>query len=202
MNKLWLWGGGAVAAVALGAFILTRGTAPVASSDASADTGLGSYFPPLVYGSGGSVAGADPGGLNASDSYSTDNSISQLIASQLATATIQSETTKYTAGLDRDVALAGYASDQAIALDTNKTDIQKALAAQLTGVVNAFTNKSSTSKSSSGFLGIGGSGSSNSTTTGPNSIVGSIGFDNGKINIDIAKNVGAGANSNSVKKVA
>lgn len=177
LKNPWVLGGVGLAVLA-GAFVLTR---PAANSDAA---GSDEFFPPIVVGgANGGIPTADPGGLNASTAYSTDNSISQLIASNLATATMQSDLTKYTSDNDKSVALATLSAQKEIALDTNKTTIQQALASQLGAVVSAFTT--TTSKSKSGFLGIGGG--SSSTTQGPTSILGSIGFDNGKIAIDIAR---------------
>jgi hypothetical protein len=176
INKWWLYGGAGVAVLAVGAIMLSRG----GGSDASASDDL-TYYPSMVFG-GGTVPSAAPGGLNASEAYSGDNSIAQMIASNFATAQLQADTSKYVADTEKAIMLATLENERVLTLDTNKSLVQQSLATQLGAVVNAFTTKSS--KSSSGFLGIGGG--SSSTTKGPGSIVGEIGFEDGKIKIDIA----------------
>jgi hypothetical protein len=142
VNKLWLWGGAGAAALVGGFLLLRGGSAPAASSSDNSG-GLGSYYPPLVYGGGGGSVTSDGSGS------STDNSIAQLIAGNLAVAQEQSNMTKYTSDNEKAIALAQYGSQERIAandnttklaleLDRNKTDIQKALAGQLGGLASAL----------------------------------------------------------------
>ena len=176
INKLWLWGGAAAVAVIGGGLILSRG------KSSSADTS-GAYYPATVYG------GVTDSGATSNTASSTDNSISQLIAANIATATQQSETTKYTSDNQKAVALATIAANQNVALDDNATVIKKSLADQVGNIISAFTKKTvKSSGGSAGFLGIGASGgSASSTETGPGSIVGKIGYENGIIKIDVAQ---------------
>jgi hypothetical protein len=132
VNKWLLWGGAGAAALVGGFMLLRGGSAPAAS----ADSGSGGYYPPMVFGSGGGTVASDSSGT------STDNSIAQLIAGNLAVAQEQSSMTKYTSDNDKAVALATLGTQQTIAsndnanklalqLNNNKTAIQQALAAQL-----------------------------------------------------------------------
>ncbi len=160
MNKWLLWGGAGAAALVGGFMLLRGGSAPAAQS---ADSG-GGYYPPMVFGSGGgTVASSDSGS-------STDNSIAQLIAGNLAVAQEQSSMTKYTSDNEKAIALATLGTQQTIAsndnsfklaqtLDNNKTAVQQSLADQLGALSATFGSK-----------------------TG---VKGSIGFDGTKINIDL-----------------
>lgn len=180
MNKLWLYGGAALVVVAGGAFALTR--KPASATDAN-----GSYYPATVYGQG--VPTADPGGLGGTTGLSTDNSIGQLIAANIATATLQSNTTIHTSDNALAAALATVQANKDIAFDDNATVIKKSLADQIGSVISAFTTRTTSSQGgNAGFFGIGASGgSSSSVEQGPGSIVGKIGYNNGMISIDVAQ---------------
>lgn len=180
MNKLWIWGGAGLAILAGGAFMLTR--KPAAATDTS-----GSYYPATVYGSG--VPTADPGGIGGSTGLSTDNSIAQLIAGNVAMAEAQSSAAIHTSDNQLSAALATVAANRDIALNDNQTTIQKSLADQIGNVIQSFTTKQVSSQGgTSGFFGIGATGgSSSSSEVGPNSIVGHLGFENGMIDINLAR---------------
>lgn len=120
--RTWLLIGGGVAALAGGAYVLS--SQRVSSAPAPELTSLPSYYPPMVSGGfGGSGGGIDPGGLNASGAYSTDNSIASIIASNLSIAQLESTTTLETTRIEKDVALAGYATDLALNKDDNRTSL-------------------------------------------------------------------------------
>ncbi len=146
-KKLLMYGGGAVALLAVGAFVLTRssGSGEVASSDS------GSYYPPLVYGGGGSYSGdvaTDGSGA------SSDNSIAAVLANQLATANIQSNLTMAQISATKDISLAGYANDLAITKEQSNASIGVALASQLGNVVSSMVSswdQGSSSSSSSDY---------------------------------------------------
>lgn len=181
IDNKWLIGGGIGVAALVAGFVFLK---PKAAASDSSYGGIDGYYPPTVIGSGSGISSADPGGLNASTSYSTDNSISQLIASTLQQSTDQMNTTKYTSDNDKAVALATLDTQKAISAGNNNTSIQEALASQLGQIAASFTTTKTSNKS--GFLGIGGGSSTSSS--GPTSIVGSIGFDpnSNKININLA----------------
>lgn len=118
LNK-WVLIGGGVATLVVGALVLSRGAS--GGEAAAPVTDIGSYYPPIV--SGGGYSGIDPGGLNQSGNYSTDTSIASIIASNLSIAQLQSSTTLETARIEKDVALAGYASDLALQKDKSATTL-------------------------------------------------------------------------------
>lgn len=161
MNKFLIWGGVGVAALA-GGFLLLRGGASPAPAQ---DSGSGAYYPATVYGSGGGSVATDTSGA------STDNSIASLIAGNLAIAQEQSSATKYTSDNLKTTQLAQISSAQAIAfndnavtLDTNKKNVQVALAGQLGDIIKNMT----------GGKQVG-------------SVGGSLGFDsNGKLSLGVA----------------
>lgn len=142
MNKWILWGGAGVAALVGGVLLFRGGAAPAASTDT---TGSAGYYPPMVYGGASGSSATD-----TTSGTSTDNSIAQLIAGNLATAQEQSNLTKYTSDNDKAVALATLGSQQAIAsndnatklamqLASNRNDIQKTLAEQVGSITANLT---------------------------------------------------------------
>ncbi len=180
-KKILLWGGAGVVALAGAWFVFHKGS--------SGDSGAGAaYMPSTVYGLG-SVAGADPGGLGGTSGLSTDNSIAQVIAANLGLAQLQSNAAIHTSDNQKDVALATLDANKLIALNDNQTTQNVALASRLGDVINAFTSKvTSTTGGTSGFFGIGATaGSSYAAENGPGSIVGSLGFDNGKLDINLSQ---------------
>jgi hypothetical protein len=166
MNKWLLWGGAGAAAL-VGGFLLLRGGAQPAASSSTDTSASSGYYPPVVYGSGSTSIDSS----GSSGGTTTDNSIAQLIASNLATAQEQSSLTRYTSDNEKAIALANYGSQATIAQndnatklamqqDQNKADIQKALAGQLGALSATF----------------GG------TKTG---LVGAIGYANDAINVSL-----------------
>lgn len=163
INKWLLWGGGGAVALVAGVLLFRGNSAP---ADSGGDSGLGAYYPATVYGSGYSG-----GGSTTSDGSgaSTDNSIAQLIAGNLAVAQQQSSTTKYVSDNDRAIALATLENQKTVAANDNaaklalaqnntRGEIQKTLAAQVGQLANKY----------------GGKG-----------LTGWIGFDGDTINVDI-----------------
>lgn len=178
INKWMLWGGGGLAAVAAVYLVMKN------SGAASGSSTDGSFYPPITYsgGTAGGTTSTDPG------TGTTDDSIAQLIAGNLAIAQAQSSATEYTSDNSKTVALATLAEQQTVALDTNATGIKQSLASQLGNVIQAFTKSTVKTSSSGGFFGIGAGSSSEVDTQGPGSIVGSLGFDpNGQLKINLAQ---------------
>jgi len=182
-KKILLWGGAGIVALGGAWFVLHRGSGSGQDSAAMA-----AYIPPTVYGTG-SVAGADPGGLGGTTGLSTDNSIAQIIAANLGLAQLQSSAAIHTSDNQKEVALATLDANKIIALNDNQTTVNNSLAQQLGNVINAFTKKSASSTGgTSGFFGIGATaGSSSSIEQGPGSIVGSLGYQDGLLKIDLSQ---------------
>lgn len=183
MDKRILYGGGALA-VGVIAFIMLRGGG---SSSAPADTTSGGYFPPIVYGQGSGSVATDNSGA------STDDSISQMLAYQMQKAQSDASLTLAQIASDKELTLAGYANDLATTKLKTGAAIEQSLASQLSGIVASMVSTvGASSKSSSGFLGIGGgSKSTGASQTGLKSVSGTIGFDQdtGTISLDLAKDV-------------
>lgn len=182
VSKVIMYGGGAVAVALVGYLALSSRAGASSGGNASSDVG-GGYMTPIVYsGAGSSIA---PGGLDQSQSYSSDNSIAQMIAGQLATATMQSNVSMAQIASDKEIALAGYTTDLAKTKDTNQALIEKSLADQLGAIVKSFQTSSYSSSSKSGGLFSSGGSSSSGGTKGINNLQGTIGFQNGTISLDL-----------------
>lgn len=179
-KKVWIWGGAGLAVLIAVWYFMGRNSSGTGDQTA--------YLPTTVYGAG-SVAGADPGGLGGTSSGSTDNSIAQLIAGNLQMAQEQANAVITQSNNQKDVALATLDANTQVALSDNQTTQNVSLASQLGNIVSAFTTqKSSTTGGTTGFFGIGATGSSSSTVKeGPGSIVGSLGFQNGMLDINLAQ---------------
>lgn len=100
IKKIALYGGGALAVLAIGYLVLVP---KQAASDVSGVSDLG-YSPPVSIGAGGGSSGGVGTG-------STDTSVAQMIAAQLQTAQLQSTTTLQTAQLEHSTALAQFANN-------------------------------------------------------------------------------------------
>lgn len=133
VNKWVLWGGAGVAVLA-GGFLLLRG-----GSQSQASDGGSAFYPPTVYGGASTPASA----IDTTSGTSTDNSIAQLIASNLSIAQTQSNTTLATAQMQKDVSLATLDQQKQIAFAANDTQIKNTLAGQIGTIVSKFSNPGS-----------------------------------------------------------
>lgn len=224
VNRLYLIGGAAVAALGVVYYAVSRNSQ---SSDATAS--YGGY--PIVYSTGGTTTpSAD------TSTSSTDTSISQLLASQLSLATVNQQT--QLAGYQAQKDLATISAQSALDLgnlDLTKTktnalaniwtslfgaggagSLNVAAPENVTSSVNTWDNSSSTSGGGGGVVGFGNmfaalpstpststrqSGSSTNVTTSSGagytqgSIYGTIGFDQtGNIAVNINRQTASSLN--------
>ncbi len=190
-KKFLIWGGVGAAALVGGFMLLNRGGGEQAAATE------GGYYPPTVYGSGGGAIDAGTTPVTGTTAASTDTSIAALIASQLSTAQMNADVTKYSADNEKTIALAGFANNLAITKEQSNASIMQGLASSLGQIVKTFQGSGSSSgvkqssSNSSGFFGIGG-GSSNSTETKSSSFTnavhgvgGTIGYANGVISVNV-----------------
>ncbi len=194
MDKKYLIYGGVGAVVLIGGFfLLNRG----GGGDADAPAADNGYYPATVYSSGGGGIQGDTAAAVGTTAATTDTSIAALIASQLSSAQLNADVTKFSATTEKEIALAGYANNLAITKEQSNASIMQGLASSLGQIVKTFQGSGSSSSvkqsnsNSSGFFGIGG-GSSGSTETKSSSFVnavhgvgGSIGYKEGVITLDV-----------------
>jgi len=179
MNKnVLIYGGlGVLAVGVVGYMLMTANPGGAASDDNVSDAGA--FFPTTMFA---------PGSLNAQGSYSTDDSLSQLLEQQ-ATANTQS----YNLQMEQ------LASQERMAKDTNTTqlslaDINKettvttALASQLAGIVSGMGTTKIWSKSSINYK--------------PNAVAGVLGYKDGQIFLNVADNLAGQAALSEARNTA
>jgi len=191
MDKKFLIYGGIGAVALVGGFmLLNRGGGSEAAP--AADSG---YFPATVYSSGGGMQGgsSDTAFATGTTAAATDMNIAALLATQLSTAQMNADMTKFSATTEKEIALAGYTNSLAIAKEQSNASIMQGLASSLSGIIKTFqgsgSSTSTSGSSSSGFFGIGGGSSqsvqSSSYTNAVHGVEGNIGYQNGVISIDL-----------------
>lgn len=192
MNKMVLYAGGALAAVAVFTVVAKRSAASAAAQAAQDNSGGASYYPPTVYGAGAS------GVSTTAQGTSTGDAVSSLLSAQLATTQINANTTMYQTDAQKAIALdnnktsedlanISLASQTRVAL----TNIATALFGGSTGSGGALGQTQQAQAAGGGFFGaLFGNAGSNFYSGG--NVSGSLGFDkSNQLQINVTKQAGS-----------